>query len=137
MKIYFACSITGGRNDAAIYAKLVEYLKGKGEVLTEQVGCENLIEEDSQNEDRHIHDRDLKQLKSADLVVAEITQPSLGVGYEIAQASILKKPILALFRANTGRKLSAMIAGCQEVTDLEYKNIDEAKKIIDYFIDKI
>ena len=32
------------------------------------------------------------------VVVAEVTQPSLGVGYEIGRAVAMEKPILCLYR---------------------------------------
>ena len=32
------------------------------------------------------------------VIVAEVTQPSLGVGYEIGRAYAMKKPILCLYR---------------------------------------
>jgi hypothetical protein len=37
MKIYFAGSIRGGREDAALYLEIIEYLKTFGEVLTEHI----------------------------------------------------------------------------------------------------
>lgn len=37
------------------------------------------------------------------MVVAEVTQPSLGVGYELGRAVALNKPILCLFRPQSGR----------------------------------
>lgn len=39
--------------------------------------------------------------------VVEVTQPSLGVGYEIAQAEIMGKKMLCIYR--NGDKLSAII----------------------------
>lgn len=41
MKIYFAGSITGGRDDQPIYARLIEELKTHGEVLSQHVGFES------------------------------------------------------------------------------------------------
>ena len=38
------------------------------------------------------------------VVVAEVTQPSLGVGYEIGRAVAMKKKILCLFRPNTDKR---------------------------------
>ena len=35
MKIYFACSIRGGRDDAELYAELVSYIKTRATLLTE------------------------------------------------------------------------------------------------------
>ncbi|XP_005861088.1 PREDICTED: 2'-deoxynucleoside 5'-phosphate N-hydrolase 1 [Myotis brandtii] len=64
--------------------------------------------------DRFIHQRDLALLQRADLIVAEVTQPSLGVGYEVGRAVALNKRILCLFRRKSGRVLSAMIRGAAD-----------------------
>ncbi|MEZ4526596.1 MAG: hypothetical protein R2941_11810 [Desulfobacterales bacterium] len=44
MKIYFAGSIRGGRDDVEIYRKLIAFLKSFGQVLTEHVGDTGLTE---------------------------------------------------------------------------------------------
>ncbi len=43
--IYFAGSISGGRADDPIYARIVEILKTYGTVLTEHVGDPNITEQ--------------------------------------------------------------------------------------------
>ena len=129
MKIYFAGSIRGGRDDANIYAQIIQFLQGYGEVLTEHVGSENLLDEgESSLSDREIHDRDMKWLLESDLMVAEVTNPSLGVGYEIGRATEAGKLIICLYRKSMDKKLSAMISGSKNITNLEYINIDELKK---------
>lgn len=137
MKIYFAGSIRGGREDAALYTQLIEYLKNFGEVLTEHIGDPKLTGlGDDGPTDRFIHDRDLEWLLSADVVVAEATTVSMGVGYEIGRAVAAGKKVLCLFRPGPGRNLSAMIAGCQDIEVFEYGNFDEAKNEISTFIGK-
>ena len=42
MKIYFAGSIRGGRDDVKLYQQIINFISGYGEVLTEHVGNENL-----------------------------------------------------------------------------------------------
>ena len=42
MKIYFAGSISGGRNDKEFYLEIINLLKTYGEVLTEHIGGANL-----------------------------------------------------------------------------------------------
>uniref|UniRef100_A0A3Q2QI68 2'-deoxynucleoside 5'-phosphate N-hydrolase 1 n=1 Tax=Fundulus heteroclitus TaxID=8078 RepID=A0A3Q2QI68_FUNHE len=64
--------------------------------------------------DKAIHDRDLEWLQQADVVVAEVTQPSLGVGYELGRAVDMNKKMLCLFRPSSGRSLSAMIRGAAD-----------------------
>lgn len=137
MKIYFAGSIRGGRQDAALYAEIIEYLKNFGEVLTEHVGDVDLTSAgDDGPTDRFIHNRDLDWLLSANLVVAEVTTVSMGVGYEIGRAVAAGKKVLCLFRPATARNLSAMIAGCPDMEVFKYQHFGEAKNKISAFIEK-
>jgi 2'-deoxynucleoside 5'-phosphate N-hydrolase len=149
-KVYFAGSIRGGRQDAGLYAKLIaaiEAAEGHFSVLTEHVGAASLSSLGEQElSEQQIFDRDLGWLRSASLFVADVTTPSLGVGYEIAYASaVLRLPCLCLFRpvdppndsaasgsieASEGgperRSLSAMVRGCPDVDIEEYATAGEA-----------
>ncbi|QGY48114.1 nucleoside 2-deoxyribosyltransferase [Maribellus comscasis] len=135
MKIYFAGSIRGGREDAALYLEIIEFLKNYGEVLTEHVGDPSLTSNgDGGPADQYIHNRDLEWLQSADVLVAEVTIVSMGVGYEIGRAIEAGKKVLCLFRPEYGRNLSAMISGCPDLEIKKYTTIDEAQKwVADYF----
>lgn len=134
MKIYFAGSIRGGRNDADLYLQMIRHLQQYGEVLTEHVGDKGLalLGEAGKTED-YIHKRDMDWVLQSNVIVAEVTTPSLGVGYEIGRGVENSKDILCLHRQQDGKSLSAMIAGCPDVTNRQYKNLDEAKKVIDDF----
>ncbi len=134
MKIYFAGAIRGGREDAQLYENIIAYLKDKGEVLTEHVGSTNLNwKGEISRKDEEIYNRDMEWLKSADIVIAEVTTPSLGVGYELGIAEKLNIPVLCLYRPNEGSRLSAMISGNAIFTCREYKAFIEAQKWIDDF----
>jgi 2'-deoxynucleoside 5'-phosphate N-hydrolase len=134
MKIYFAGSIRGGRQDKELYQKIITLLEEHGTVLTEHVGHSNIIEEEAAQgmSDNDIFEQDMTWLKEADVVVAEVTTVSLGVGYEIGRAQALKKPILCLYRGEEGR-LSAMIAGDAALTVMFYKGIEEIPNILKEF----
>ena len=135
MTIYFAGSIRGGREDAALYQQIIEYLKTFGEVLTEHIGDPKLTDlGDDGPTDSFIHDRDLEWLQSADVVVAEVTTVSMGVGYEIGRAVESGKKVLCLFRPDSGKNLSAMIAGCPDLKLANYSNLDEAKLVVGEFL---
>ncbi|MBP7232568.1 MAG: nucleoside 2-deoxyribosyltransferase [Syntrophaceae bacterium] len=135
VKIYFAGSIRGGRNDVQIYQTLITWLGKYGEVLTEHVGNPALsIAGDDGPNDRFIHDRDMAWLKSCNIVVAEVTVPSLGVGYELGWATALKKSVLCLHRSMETSPLSAMISGSPEIQTASYSSMNEAKDILDNFI---
>lgn len=54
--------------------------------------------------DTQILERDMEWLSKSQVVIAEVTQPSLGVGFEIARAITLNKPVLCLFRPSSGQR---------------------------------
>ena len=135
MKIYFAGAIRGGRKDAQLYENIIAYLGEKGRVLTEHVGSKNLSGKgETSRKDEEIYNRDIKWLQSADIVVAEVTTPSLGVGYELGIAEKLNIPVLCLYRPDKGNRLSAMVSGNAIFTCREYSVFIEAQKCIDDFI---
>ena len=137
MKVYFAGSIRGGRGDKQKYFELIEFLSTQVEVLTEHVGLESLGDRgETELHDDTIYQRDLEWLSSADAVVAEVTTPSLGVGYEIGIAEKLGKPVLCLFDENqTGFRLSAMLSGNSKVQTFKYHSLGQAKQKITDFLD--
>ncbi len=112
MRIYFSGSIRGGRQDVDLYARIIEQLKAYGEVLTEFIGQSGLTAQGSSGNEADIYAKDMAWLTAADVIVAEVTSPSLGVGYELAKAEEMRKPVLCLYRPSEGKKPSAMIAGC-------------------------
>ncbi len=136
MKIYFAGSIRGGRDDREIYFSLIQILKEFGEVLTEHFGHESLTDQgDKDIEEEDIFKRDMDWVREADVIVAEVTQPSLGVGYELGQAEAMNKPTLCLFRKIEGKSLSAMIAGNPFFFVREYDQPEAARALIRAFLE--
>ena len=129
MRIYFAGSIRGGRDDAKLYFQIIDFLRGCGEVLTEHVGSDKLMSEgESRLSDTSIHDRDMSWLLESDLIIAEVTNPSLGVGYEVGRAIENNKKIFCLYRTGSKNNLSAMISGSEGVNVVEYENFNSLKK---------
>lgn len=137
MKIYFACSIRGGRNDADTYAALASYIKFRATLLTEIFADGKLTPQGMNKLSADIWATDTAWVKESDAVIAEVTNPSLGVGYEIAKAEEWHKPVLTLFRDDGSRKLSAMIDGSPNTKTVYYTTVDEARLAIDDFISKI
>jgi nucleoside 2-deoxyribosyltransferase len=131
MKIYFAGSITGGRNDSGLYEEIILLLKKHGEVLTEHIGNKNLSQMGETISAEEIYERDISWVKKCDVLVAEVTNPSFGVGIEIARATEFNKRVFCLYREIDGKKLSAMISGCPGVEVFRYEKIDELKNIFE------
>ena len=137
MKIYFTGSIRAGRGDQNAYFKIIEYLKKYGQVLTEHIGDGNLTDLGEKNiSEEEIYKRDLSWLREADVFIAEISTPSLGVGYEIAKAEEWGKRILCLCRKpENGKKISSMIKGDKKIILKEYNDLDEAFSFINDFLE--
>jgi nucleoside 2-deoxyribosyltransferase len=133
-QVYFACSIRSGRDDANIYGELVEYIAERSTVLSEIFADKTLTVQGSPGKTTDIYANDIAWVREADVLIAEVTNPSLGVGYEIAKAEEWGKPVLALFRDTGERKLSAMIDGSPHLKVVYYKKISDAKKAIDDFL---
>jgi len=110
MKVYFSGSIAGGRKYLDIYKKIVAYLKKIGhQVLTDHIVIDNIFEFENKLKPEEIFQRDINWLNECDVVIAEISNPSLGVGYEICYALERKIPTLCIYQ--TGIFISRMIVG--------------------------
>ena len=110
MNIYFACSITGGREFEGVYRVLVRALTEAGhEVPTAHLAESGTPALEAVIDPLDVYSRDTAWIRACDALIAEVSVPSHGVGYEIAYALGLGKPVLALRRAD--RKVSKMISG--------------------------
>jgi hypothetical protein len=116
-----------------MYAEIIRVLQSFAPVLTEHIADAALSDHGEDLSDAAIHDRDMDWLRSASYVVAEVTTPSLGVGYEVGRAVEMKIPVLALFRSQEGKRISAMVAGCGDIQTREYKDVSDLPRIFDEF----
>jgi nucleoside 2-deoxyribosyltransferase len=135
MNIYFAGSIRGGRANQEDYFHIIEMLKDFGSVLTEHIGSKELSSKGEDLSSGEIFQRDSAWVNRADVLVAEVTTPSLGVGFEIGSVAG-NTPIICLFREEEGKRLSAMIDGNPAITVRKYKTIKEIPKILLAFFDQ-
>lgn len=131
-KIYFAGSIRGGRVDASLYKRMIQHMTSQGhQVLTEHVGSSKLcLEEQGHDGDKRIYDQDTAWLRDCDLLVAECTCPSLGVGYELAYAEHHGKPV-HIFYNRSKCQLSAMLTGDSYFSIYPYAEEEEIFATLD------
>jgi len=76
-----------------------------------------------------IFERDVQQVRLSDVVIAEVTHASHGVGMEIMLAIELMKPLL-LFRKKGAASLSYMVLGAQGKALFEYGSPDDVVAIL-------
>lgn len=135
MRIYFAGSIRGGRDNLILYQQIISELKKYGEVLTEHIADPQLSNEGegghnrTKSDEQFICERDKEWLRQSDIVIAEVSIPSLGVGYELGYAESLNKRIICLYRTNSEKLLSAMIGGNKSFKTYEYESIEDLKTL--------
>ena len=133
--MYFSCSLTGGRTDEAIYAAIVDDLQGAGhEVPTAHLAEPDVMELEKVVVPTVVYRRDIQWILECDAVIAEVSTPSHGVGYEIAYALGMSKPVMCCYQA--GVAVSKMILG-NDSAGLEvhsYESVDAALRLIDRFL---
>ena len=135
MKIYFSCSLTGGRKDEAIYGVLVDHLQAQGHaVLTAHLARPEVMTLEQTVDPGEVYARDVAWMRAADVLVAEVSTPSHGVGYEIAYILGLGKPVLCLYRQ--GARVSKMITGNTEprLTVRAYADPAQAVQFLEEFL---
>jgi 2'-deoxynucleoside 5'-phosphate N-hydrolase len=135
MRIYFCGSILGGRGHLAVYQHIVEHLQAAGHVVpTEHVAHPDVLAEESALSPRAVYERDIAWLQGSDLMIAEISTPSLGVGFEIACGLQQGIPVLCLYRY--GLSVSKMITGnpAPNLQVRTYRDLPEVDSHIDEFL---
>jgi nucleoside 2-deoxyribosyltransferase len=110
MKIYFSCSLTGGRDDEEVYGLIVDHLISNGfKVPTAHLARPEVMEIEKVIDPNEVYRRDIAWIDDCDAFIAEVSTPSHGVGYEIAYALGLGKPVLCCYKQGVG--VSKMIVG--------------------------
>ena len=130
-KVYFAGSIRGGREDAAVYKRIIDYINATDTVLTEHIGLGSLsVKARTKEDDVHIYKLDTEWLRSSDVLIAECTNPSHGVGYELAHAEARNIPVY-IFYDKSKANISAMLNGNAYFKVYPYENEAEIYSVLD------
>ncbi|HJV48750.1 MAG TPA: nucleoside 2-deoxyribosyltransferase [Geothrix sp.] len=135
MDLYFSCSLTGGRQDQPVYAALVAHLQALGHrVLTAHLADAAATAADGGLSPEAVFERDTAWLRGCDALIAEVSTPSHGVGFEIAYALERGRPMLCL--ARDGVRVSKMLTGIPRggFTFGTYATLEEAKQRVEAFL---
>ena len=133
MRIYFSGAIAGGRDNLAVYQHIVKRLQAAGlEVPSAHVADPEVLARESGLSPREVYARDVRWVETSDAMIAEVSTPSLGVGYEVAHALHLGKPVLCLYRR--GLAVSKMITGNPALTIAAYAGLSELDAHLDAFL---
>ena len=135
MNIYFACSITGGRDFQPVYEAITAaLLADQHEVPTAHLAGTDVKMLEAAVNPNEVYERDVAWIRACDALVAEVSTPSHGVGYEVAFALSLGKPVLCLYRQ--GQPVSKMITGnsSPNIRVAAYADASGAVKVVQNFL---
>jgi 2'-deoxynucleoside 5'-phosphate N-hydrolase len=138
VNIYFACSITGGRDFEPVYQAIIAALLADGHVVpTSHLASSEVMTLEAVVDPRDVYERDVAWIRNCEALVAEVSTPSHGVGYEVAYALSIGKPVLCIFKE--GRRVSKMLTGNSHssLRVSPYIDSDHAIKIIRTFLSQI
>ena len=138
LRVYCSGPIRGDTSYVENYHYLIKKVEEQGAVALTELSTELKPEAERRtpDNDKGIYLRDMEWLKNAHCVVAEVSAPSLGAGFEISYALfVMAVPVLA-FHSMQGRRLSAMIEGCDldNLKVVHYDRIEEIEHTLSGFL---
>ena len=138
MNIYFACSITGGRTDESKYMVIVDTLLKEGHTIpTAHLSQQDVVELESVIEPEEVYLRDTSWIDTSNAIIAEVSTPSHGVGYEIAYALHQGKHVLCIY--DQDKPISKMLSGNTHpnICVKPYQNSNDMVQIIRIFLEEL
>ncbi|MBI1874200.1 MAG: nucleoside 2-deoxyribosyltransferase [Acidobacteria bacterium] len=138
MRIYLACTVRGDRAGILAGRAIAERLRQHGhEVLTTHLLADDVEAAESKMSEDAVYRRDLDWLAQCDVLVAEASGSSYGVGFEVGyvlgRARYTRQRVVLLYDATRRHAISRLISGnCDEAcTKFAYTSIDDLTAFID------
>ena len=136
MIIYCAGPIRGDATYQESYNKIIAFVESQGHTVRSELSAK--FNSTIPLTDKQTYKRDLKWIDGSKIMLAEVSGPSLGVGFKISYAIFQRKlPVLAIHSSKV-QNISAMISGCDSplLTMEKYLDEEEMKRIVKNFISK-
>lgn len=116
MKIYLACTVRGDRGALGAVRALADWLEASGHtVLTRHLLADDVDVAESALTEDAVFARDLEWLTAADLLIAEASGSSYGVGFEVGyvlgRSETTGQRVVLLYDAARRAAVSRLIAG--------------------------
>ena len=141
MTIYLACTVRGDRGGVAAMREVADLLDRHGHiVLTRHLLADDVDRAESELTERDVFERDLRWLDGADLLIAEASGSSYGVGFEVGyvlgRASQTGQRVLVLYQADRRSQVSRLIAGNAHpcCTTYPYRDGQDLLRFVDVFL---
>ena len=131
MNIYLACTVRGDRGGLAIARALADAIECMGHTIVTRHLLENDADAaEGRLSERAVFERDLQWLEHADVLIAEASGSSYGVGFEVgyvtARAAVSQQRVLLLYDAARRAQVSRLIVGNTHPACTTYPSRDAA-----------
>ena len=141
MNIYLACTVRGDRGAIVTLRALADRLERDGHVvLTRHLLDENVDGAEAALTEREVFERDLRWLEAADLLIADASGSSYGVGFEVGyvlgRAAQTGQRVLLVYDGTRRHVVSRLIAGNTHArcTTFAYHGADDLLRAVDGFL---
>jgi len=116
MQIYLACTVRGDRGAVAGLRALVSALESAGHtILTKHLLDDNVDGAESALTERAVYERDIAWLEACDVLIADASGSSFGVGFEVGyvlgRSDRTDQRVILLYRADRRDQISRLIVG--------------------------
>lgn len=138
MKVYFSATLTDDPETRKRYDYIINYIKEQGNEIL-QYGSHRITPQElinrSDTEIAEVYKELEKFIKNTDVYISDISEPSVGIGFEISQAVLQRKPVLVLNFEKSKFQPLATIEGLKSKY-IKYKkyNLDNVKEVINEFL---
>ncbi len=141
MNIYLACTVRGDRGAVGVLRALADALECAGHtVLTRHLLADDADTAESALTERDVFERDMTWLASADVLIADASGSSYGVGFEVGyvlgRSGITGQRVLLLYDAARRTQVSRLIAGNvhPSCTTYPYRSADDLLRFVELFL---
>jgi nucleoside 2-deoxyribosyltransferase len=141
MNVYLACTVRGDRGAVTALRGVADLLERHGHtVLTRHLLADDVDRAESELTEHDVFERDLRWLDGADLLIAEASGSSYGVGFEVGyvlgRAAQTGQRVLLLYQADRRSQVSRLIAGNAHAscTTYPYRDGQDLLRIVDAFL---
>jgi len=116
MNIYLACTVRGDRDAIHALRRLADDLEAAGHVVLTRHLLEDEVDvAEAALSERQVYERDIEWLNAAEVLIADASGSSFGVGFEVgwvlANSGRTSQRVLLLYRADRRDRISRLIVG--------------------------
>jgi len=134
VRVYLACTIRGDRSRLAVARALGSAIEEAGhELMTGRFLDDRAEDEDGRLTPAQVFERDIEWLDACDLLVAEASGSSYGVGFEVGyvvgRAERTGRRAIVLYDERVGDRISRLVSGNTHphCVTLPYRDADHAR----------